>query len=116
MAMCEKRLEQSPFSNLDPNRFSLNFPTFLPDGVMAAPEILDLLVQVRILVGQPFDAPQNAACSWPAASINETHECVDRRNAANGPEPVEGHGGCLFLEPSIGIYLHWRLTRFTSTS
>ena len=46
---------KSCFRNLDAIRFTLNFPTFLPDGVMAAPEILDLLVQVRILVGQPFE-------------------------------------------------------------
>ena len=43
-------------------RFSLNFPTSLPDGVMAAPEILDLLVVVRIHVGQP-------TLSWYIAGV-----------------------------------------------
>ena len=46
---------------------SISQPSVLPDGVMAAPEILDLLVMVRIHVGQPVDALQKAACSWPAA-------------------------------------------------
>ena len=72
MASGGRRLVRSPFSNLDPNRFSLNFPTFLPDGVMAAPEILDLLVQVRILVGQPFDAQFHMPTAVPA-SISVDH-------------------------------------------
>ena len=101
---------KSSVRNLDVIRFTLNFPTFLPDGVMAAQVTLTHLVMVRIHVGQPncraiwmtdrdenlgstkrsgegtraawsqsdaaaapihvgqpFDAPQNAACSWPAA-------------------------------------------------
>jgi hypothetical protein len=58
VASRENRSARSSLRNLDAIRFSLNFPTFyLPDGVMAAPEILDLLVMVRIHVGQPFDAP-----------------------------------------------------------
>ena len=48
--------EKMRVSTLDPRANSPNFPTFLPDGVMAAPEILDLLVMVRIHVGQPFEA------------------------------------------------------------
>jgi hypothetical protein len=48
---------KSSVRNLDVIRFALNFPTFLPDGVMAAQVTLTHLVMVRIHVGQPFDAP-----------------------------------------------------------
>ena len=58
---------------------------------MAAQVTLTHLVMVRIHVGQPFDALRDAplAHGLPAGQT-EGRERIVRRNAANGPEPVEG--------------------------
>ena len=92
------------WNGLDPSAACLCLGKQLITGLI--PQFRESKVRGVEQPGQPFDALAEPACSWPAAGAYESHEYVDCRSAANGPEQgptarVEGHARGLLSSSSV---------------